>query len=163
MVLFFSSKSTLERKNFPTEKRLGTRVVKDLIATIQHCSLQIYACGTIRSNLKHFSFEITPYLNCGFPDRGDSVTLQSEILPNLIISLWQDTTPVTVIASNCQAILLDSVTCKLKTGEHHTYSCPEAIKQYNKYMGGVDGKDQLRQYFHIRVKCCKYYKYLWWM
>ena len=152
-----------------TEKGLGSRVVKDLTATIQHrnhhvycdnffssfqlfsdlLSVGIYACGTIRSNRKHFPAELTPYLKSGFPERGDSITLQSEVLPNLTISVWQDTKPVTVTSTNCQAIPLDSVSRKLKTGEHQTYSCPEAIKQYNKYMSGVDRNDQLRQYYHI--------------
>lgn len=161
---------------------MGSRVVKDLTATIQHknhhvycdffSSFQlfsdllsdgIYACGTIRSNRKNFPLELTPYLKHGFPKRGDSITLQSEILPNLTISVWQDTKPVTLTATNCQAIPLNSVSRKLKTGEHQTFSCPEAITKYNKYMGGVDTNDQLGQYYHIRLKCRKYYKYLYWM
>ena len=171
------------KESSSTEKGLGSRVVKDLTATIQHrnhhvycdnffssfqlfsdyLSVGIYACGTIRSNRKNFPSELTPYLKRGFPERGDSITLQSEVLLNLTISVWQDTKPVTVTATNCQAIPLDSVSRKLKTGEHHTYPCPEAITQYNKYMGGVDRNDQLRQYYHIRLKCRKYYKYLYWM
>ena len=42
------------------------------------------------------------------------------------------------------------------------YPCPEAITQYNKYMGGVDHNDQLRQYYHVRLNCRKYYKYIFW-
>ena len=29
-------------------------------------------------------------------------------------------------------------------------------------MGGVDRGDQLRQYYHVRVKSCKSYKYIFW-
>ena len=29
-------------------------------------------------------------------------------------------------------------------------------------MGGVDYNDQLRQYYHVRMKGRKYYKYVWW-
>ena len=32
---------------------------------------------------------------------------------------------------------------------------------YNKFMGGVDCNDQLRQYYEVRMKGRKY-KYLWW-
>ena len=32
----------------------------------------------------------------------------------------------------------------------------------NKYMGGVDHNDQLRGYYHVRLKCRKYYKYIMW-
>ena len=37
------------------------------------------------------------------------------------------------------------------------------IETYNKYMGGVDKNDQLREYYHVRLKSRKYYKYLFWM
>lgn len=30
-------------------------------------------------------------------------------------------------------------------------------------MGGVDRNDQLREYYHVRLKSRKYYKYLFWM
>ena len=46
--------------------------------------------------------------------------------------------------------------------QHKEYPCPEAIAQYNKYMGGVDHNDQLRQYCHMRLKFRRYYKYLFW-
>ena len=32
----------------------------------------------------------------------------------------------------------------------------------NKHMGGVDNNDQLRGYYHVRLKCRKYYKYVFW-
>uniref|UniRef100_A0A1X7UUC5 PiggyBac transposable element-derived protein domain-containing protein n=1 Tax=Amphimedon queenslandica TaxID=400682 RepID=A0A1X7UUC5_AMPQE len=117
------------RKETSTEKGLGSRVVKDLTATIHHrnhhvycnnfssfqlfsdlLSVGIYAYGTIRSSRKHFPSELTPYLKCVFPERGDSMTLPSEIQPNFTVSVWQGTKPVTVTATNCQAIPLDSVT-----------------------------------------------------
>ena len=82
-----------------TEKGLGSRVVKDLIHHSNHhvycnnffssfqlfsdlLSVGIYACGTVRSNRKYFPTEVTPYLKHGFPERGDSITLQSELQPN---------------------------------------------------------------------------------
>ena len=33
---------------------------------------------------------------------------------------------------------------------------------YNKYMGAVDTNDQLRGYHHVRLKCRKFYKYVFW-
>ena len=66
--------------------------------------------------------------------------------------MWQDTKPVTVIATNAQTLPLDTVQRKLKTGHHKTFDCPEAISIYNRYMGGVDKNDQLRQYYHVRLK-----------
>ena len=39
---------------------------------------------------------------------------------------------------------------------------PAAIMKYNKWMGGVDRGDQLRQYYHLRSKSRKVYKYIFW-
>ena len=33
---------------------------------------------------------------------------------------------------------------------------------YNTYMGGVDHNDQLRGYYNVRLKCRKFYKYIFW-
>ena len=169
-------------KEKSSEKGLGSRVVKELTADLHHrnhhvycdnffSSFQlfsdlfsdgIYACGTIKSNRKEFPPTLSPVLKKGLPNRGDCITVQSIKLPNLTVSVWQDTRPVTVTATNCQSVPLDSVQRKLRTGEHEEYPCPEAITQYNKYMGGVDHNDQLRQYYHVRLKCRKYYKYIFW-
>ena len=169
-------------KEKSSENGLGSRVVKELTADLHHrnhhvycdnffSSFQlfsdlfsdgIYACATIKSNRKEFPPTLSPVLKKGLPNRGDCIRVQSIKLPNLIVSVWQDTRPVTVRATNCQSVPLDSVQCKLRTGEHEEYPCPEAITQYNKYMGGVDHNDQLRRYYRIRLKCRKYYKYIFW-
>ena len=39
---------------------------------------------------------------------------------------------------------------------------PVSIVDYNKYMGGVDGEDQLRKYYHVHVKSRKSYKFIFW-
>jgi hypothetical protein len=40
--------------------------------------------------------------------------------------------------------------------------CPDAVVLYSRYMAGVDKGDQYRQYYHIRTKCLKSYKYIFW-
>ena len=40
--------------------------------------------------------------------------------------------------------------------------CPSSIVAYNKFMGGVDRGDQLRSYYHVRLKSRKFYKYVFW-
>ena len=156
-------------KEKSSEKGLGNRVVKELTADLHHKNQQvycdnffssfqlfsdlsngIYACGTIRSNRNGFPPDLVPFLKKGFPSRGDSLTLQSITVPNLTVSVWQDTT---VSSTNCQNVPLDSVMRKLKTGER---KCYPSITQYNCYMGGVDRNDQLQQYYHVRLKCRKY-------
>ena len=32
------------------------------------------------------------------------------------------------------------------------------VNLYNRFMGGVDMADQLRGYYHVRMKCRKFYK-----
>ena len=41
-------------------------------------------------------------------------------------------------------------------------TAPAAIITYNKWMGGVDRGDQLRQYYQLRQKSHKVYKYIFW-
>ena len=48
-----------------------------------------------------------------------------------------------------------------KDGTRESVVCPEAIKRYNDSMGGVDRGDQLRGYYHVRMKCRKVYKYIY--
>ena len=119
----------------------------------------LYDCGTLRSNRKGFPPELKPLVNKGFKERGESKMCQSE---NLTISLWQDNKAVTVIATDSDPIQMDSVSCKHKDGSSHTYPCPPAIAEYNRKMGEVDNNDQLRGYYHVCLKCRKYYKYIFW-
>ena len=56
---------------------------------------------------------------------------------------------------------MDNVSRKHKDGSSHTYPCPPAIAEYNRKMGGVDN-DQLTGYYHVRLKCRKYCKYIFW-
>ena len=41
-------------------------------------------------------------------------------------------------------------------------AAPHAVISYNKYLGGVDRGDQMRQYYHLRLKSRKFYKYIFW-
>lgn len=49
-----------------------------------------------------------------------------------------------------------------KDGSTISVTCPAAVPLYNRYMGGVDRNDQLRKYYHVRLKCRKYYRYIFW-
>ena len=57
---------------------------------------------------------------------------------------------------------MDSVSRKHKDGSSNTYPCPPAVAEHNRKMGGVDNNDQLRGYYHVHLKCRKYYKYIFW-
>ena len=47
-------------------------------------------------------------------------------------------------------------------GSRIEVACPSSVVLYNRYMGGVDRNDQLRQYYHIRNRGRKYYRYILW-
>ena len=51
---------------------------------------------------------------------------------------------------------------KKKDGSSIQVKYPQAIDLYNKNMGGVDTNDQFRGYYHVRLKCHKFYKYIFW-
>ena len=50
----------------------------------------------------------------------------------------------------------------MPNGTRTTIPCPSFVTTYNKYMGGVDRNDQLRQHYSVRLKGRKCYKYVWW-
>ena len=47
-------------------------------------------------------------------------------------------------------------------GSRVLLSCPQAIVDYNKHMGGVDVGDQYRGYCQVRTKSRKFYRYIFW-
>ena len=170
-------------KETSAEIGLGARVVKDLtqkIADKHHhifCDnfftsvklfqelheVGVYATGTLRADRRGFPDDLKGCVKKGFKERGECNIRRSRINTNLSVCVWQDTKVVTACTTFCQTNQLSEVQRKMKNGERRTFSCPEAIQTYNKYMGGVDKNDQLREYYHVRLKSRKYYKYLFWM
>ena len=67
-----------------------------------------------------------------------------------------------VIVTNSNSITPTTVQRKSKDGTKNTIPCPQSIQLYNQYMGGVDKNDQLRNYYHVRLKSRKFYKYHFW-
>ena len=167
------------KKGSSSEKGLGSRVVKELCEDIYHTYRHIYydnyfssvnlaldlfraglySCGTLQSNRKGFPKPLKPLVKKGLAKRGDSKTYQQG---NLSVSVWQDNRPVVTISTNSDPTQLDSVQRKSRDGVSSAYSCPQSLSLYNRYMGGVDRNDQLRGYYHVRLKCRKYYKYIFW-
>ena len=170
-------------KETSTERGLGARVIKDLTRNLvlknyhifcdkfftsiklfqELYQERVYATGTLRADRRGFPPDLKEYVTKGFEERGECEIRHSTVNPNLTVCVWQDTRPVTACSTFCQSVPMDEVQRKLKTGEHKIFPYPDAITTYNKYMGGVDRNDQLREYYHVRLKSRKYYKYLFWM
>ena len=161
------------------EKGLGSSVVKSLCEKLHNTHRHIYfdnffssvdlaldllrvglySCGTLRSNRKGFPKQLKQFVKKGLPERGQSKTYQCG---NLCVSVWQDKRPVTTIATNSDPTTSDTVQRKKRDGTSTSYSCPHSVSKYNRYMGGVDRNDQLRSYYHVRLKSRKHYKYIFW-
>ena len=67
-----------------------------------------------------------------------------------------------MISTMCDPTKTTSVTRTLKNNTKITVPCPLAVRNYNRFMGGVDYSDQLRKYYHFRLKSRKFYKYIFW-
>lgn len=96
---------------------------------------------------------------CTFLHRGDSAVVQCG---GVVATLWMDKKVVRALSTNFQPNDTGNVTRKLYDGSTISVLCPDAIIQYNRYMRGVDRNDQLRQYYHVRLRGRKYYKYIFW-
>ena len=66
--------------------------------------------------------------------------------------MWLDNHIVHVLSTNGQRSEITMVPRKQKDGSTKQITCPASILSYNTYMGGVDYGDQLRGYYHVRLK-----------
>ena len=115
----------------------------------------LYACGTTRSNRRGFP-ETLKEISLS---RGEQVFCQRG---NLVASVWMDKKPVTMLSTLAQADVTHTAQRREKNGSRVSVQCSDAVVLYNKYMAGVDKGDQLRQYYRVRTKCTKNYKYIFW-
>ncbi len=65
-----------------------------------------------------------------------------------------------VMSTGCNTSKDGTVLRRQKDGSRTEVSCPVAVVEYNKYMGGVDRGDQLRGYYQCNFKSRKFYKYI---
>ena len=158
-----------------TEVGLGERVVLQLSENLRglnyhlyfdnyfsSCSLletlrshDIYGCGTTRTSRRGYP-ETLKQVSL---ERGSSVFCQRG---DLVASVWMDKKPVTMLSTLAQADVTHTAQRKQKDGSRVPVQCTDAVVLYNQYMAGVDKGDQLRQYYRVRTRCSKYYKYIFW-
>jgi len=81
---------------------------------------------------------------------------------NLTVTAWQDNKVVLVTSTLSDPTNNVTVNRKLKDGSSISITCPESVRDYNRFMGGVDHNDQMRKYHNIRTKSRKVYKYIFW-
>ena len=81
---------------------------------------------------------------------------------SLVATLWLDNKVVTVLSTNTQPDSTGAVLRRQQSGSRISITCPTSIVLYNRFMGGLDRNDQLRKYYHVRLKGRKPYKYIFW-
>ena len=167
------------RQGSNTEVGLGgnvvTRLTRDLVGKYYHVFVDnffssialfhrlldddIYATGTLRSNRRMFPTELQSVVKKGLPARGDIAFRQDR---NHVVIVWQDTKPVVITSTAHDPTSTTSVRRKKGNGSIISVTCPQAVVDYNRYMGGVDIGDQYRKYYQVRMKSRKAYKYIFW-
>ena len=81
---------------------------------------------------------------------------------NLVATVWRDRRLVYIMSTNSDPRTAATVQRKDRDGTSHTVPSPKSVVDYNKFMGGVDHADQLRNYYNVRTKSRKFYRYLVW-
>ena len=115
----------------------------------------IYSAGTVRQD------------RVGFPSALKTAQLaQGEISfrqrGSLVATVWRDKRIVSTLSTMTSPTDTTTVDRRQKDGTVRTISCPMSVAIYNRYMNGVDRGDQLRNYYKVRLKSTKYYKYIFW-
>ena len=81
---------------------------------------------------------------------------------NLVATVWKDKRVVSTLSSMTSPQDTTTVDRRQKDASIKHIPCPQSVSTYNTYMNGVDRGDQLRNYYRVRLKSMKYYKYVFW-
>lgn len=122
---------------------------------IQHNLLtdNIKSCGTVRANRKHLPKNIPTDKSM---KRGDIYTASSG---GISFIKWMDNKAVHMLTNFISPVPTANVTRRQSgSADRLVVKCPDVIKRYNKYMGGVDLMDQKKVYYEVdRKSKIKYY------
>jgi hypothetical protein len=118
----------------------------------------IYALGTTRH--KRLNFPVTLMYDNRRLQRGQCVFRQKD---NLQCVSWMDKKPVNFLSTCCDVGRLETVQRrKRKAKEKERVSCPEVVKEYHRWMRGVDVFSQRESYSRIGRRSRKWWPRLAW-
>ncbi|XP_051171925.1 piggyBac transposable element-derived protein 4-like [Leptopilina boulardi] len=123
----------------------SVKLIKELKAK------KIFAVGTVRTNrvgLPDIMKEKKKMVRGEFENRTQGCVAAIK---------WMDSKPVTVLSTAHDPAFVTEVKRKNRDGSRSNISCPEVIADYNKYMGGVDRFDQLKERYAVGKRSKKWY------
>ena len=133
----------------------GVQLMKDLV------SMGIRACGTMIVNRKGFPINLKDVKQWARKaERGDMRWERDE---DLLYVQWNDNKPVTLLSTFHDANTADVAERRSKEGGKFRkleIKQPQVVKDYNKYMNGVDKSDQLIGKYNTLRKTNKWWKTL---
>ena len=157
------------------EHGLGEKVVLNLSREIEGCHYQVYCdnyfttCNLLEvlQEKEIYATGTTRQDRKGFPEDLKVVRLQQGEFAfrqrgNLVATVWRDKRVVTTLSTMSSPNATTTVERKQKDGTVKSIPCPISVNTYNKFMNGVDRGDQMRNYYRVRLKSMKYYKYVFW-
>ncbi|GBN62701.1 hypothetical protein AVEN_94309-1 [Araneus ventricosus] len=106
-----------------------------------------YSTGTIMLNRKFHPENIKEFK---LKTAGKSKCFQCIETPDLTCIIWKDKKEITLV-STANKYTIESTKRRIG-GNVASIPCPLTIRQYNKFMGGVDLTDQKRQYYDVARK-----------
>ena len=115
-----------------------------------------YACGTLRINRTELPKNLMQKGHKDMKKKGDSIFSKCG---NLLLTLWQDKKIIRVL-STFHGTEMSKTTRNLKDTEgkfsRAEIPYPQSVKDYSKYMGGVDLADQMFSYYSFGRKSRKW-------
>ncbi|XP_051502197.1 piggyBac transposable element-derived protein 4-like [Myxocyprinus asiaticus] len=120
------------------------------------------ACGTVRENRQGCLKSIENPM----PKNAERGSFRWIRDGNLLFCKWRDTKDVTMCSTIHKAYTGGTVLRRIRNADgswsKRSVPVPEAVKEYNKFMGGVDLSDALLKYYCIGLKTKKWYKTLFY-
>ncbi|KAJ8349356.1 hypothetical protein SKAU_G00244860 [Synaphobranchus kaupii] len=118
------------------------------------------ACGTCRENRK--GYPVTKVND--MPRNAERGTVKWIRQGQMLYVKWMDTREVKMCSTLHMAFQGDTTVRNVRNTDGTWTSCrvsiPVSVREYNKFMGGVDLSDALLKYYSIRRKTMKWYKAL---
>ena len=117
---------------------------------------KLYLCGTTKASLKEFPKELKDKNTTKALKRGESLYRRK----GNVTTVWKDKKAVAFLSTQCNVKGEEMVQRKQKDSTFIEVPSLPVVKLYNKYMGGVDKSDQMRQYYETSRRASKWWRYL---